>query len=94
MFHAGMPILGTEPWKIVIPEGDGSSCRSCGNIFLMDTPCDQRGLRRRGRLDEPQGDYLSMSHALGVTATAGGTYRSKGRTPVAAVLRVFEEKPS
>jgi hypothetical protein len=28
----------------------------------MDTPCDQRGLRRRGRLDEPQGDYLSMSH--------------------------------
>ena len=63
-----MPILSTESWKIVIPEGDGRSCRSCGNIFLMDTPCDQRGLRRRGRLDEPQGDYLSMSHALGVTA--------------------------
>jgi hypothetical protein len=63
-----MPILSTESWKIVIPEGDGSSCRSCGNILLMDPPCDQRGLRCRGRLDEPQGDCLSISHALGVTA--------------------------
>jgi len=33
-------LISTEPWKIVVPEGDGSSCRSCGNIFLMDTPCE------------------------------------------------------